>query len=711
LTTYESSGGSPWSTPIIGGAEGRWYVGASAGNFASYDDARTWQGPLLAGPQDDPDGWIPDFSSTDGQGLWLALYALGYVDHLDWTRSEDDAATWAPRATLAEWPHLTRDCDDCQILARDVAWGPGGTVIVTWSFRDGYEEYVEGPDGGVYEWHELEVNYAIRSSDGGSSWGELQTLSTGTSPRSGIDVETDGQGTWIVVWSDTDLFMTRSEDDGLSWSEPVVIAVNAAPRYWSNTEVRHVTDDRWVIVFSSSTFGEDIYGIDEDVFSLRSMDGGVTWGAPIPVNLDAREDGATDTSSALSVDDAGRAIVAWESFRPLGNEGHIDADVFAAVSTDGGATWSAPATVNPGADTDTDYDGAPRLLADERGTWLALWQRRADGQRRGGREVDKTVVAISGHECGNGVVEVGEACDDGNTSDDDGCDSDCSITACGNGVVAGGEECDDSNGNDEDGCLSSCVAATCGDGIIWRRVEECDWGDEIDPAGWCVPGCRYARCGDGFVYEGVEQCDDGNYRGDDACTQQCKPARCGDGYVFTGVEPCDDGNGANDDACVGRCELASCGDGYVRTDVEECDPAVGIQQPYCVAGCRLAHACGDGDGDDAVRVGDALYMLRAAIGLEPVCPAFACDVDRNGTVTILDADRPVRRRRARTGFARRQRRYAGSGELRRRVLARRPAKRRRDGDRRSLLAEPRKLHGRSGRYGVHSDHTRRVRPF
>ena len=44
--------------------------------------------------------------------------------------------------------------------------------------------------------------------------------------------------------------------------------------------------------------------------------------------------------------------------------------------------------------------------------------------------------------CGNGELDVTEACDDGNATDGDGCDSNCTATACGNGVVSGDEQCD-----------------------------------------------------------------------------------------------------------------------------------------------------------------------------------------------------------------------------------------------------------------------------
>src|SRR5262249_21161337 len=59
-------------------------------------------------------------------------------------------------------------------------------------------------------------------------------------------------------------------------------------------------------------------------------------------------------------------------------------------------------------------------------------------------------------ECGNGVLDPGELCDDGNNLDGDGCDGNCSPTGCGNGIVTAGEECDDGNTDDDDCCTSTC---------------------------------------------------------------------------------------------------------------------------------------------------------------------------------------------------------------------------------------------------------------
>lgn len=62
--------------------------------------------------------------------------------------------------------------------------------------------------------------------------------------------------------------------------------------------------------------------------------------------------------------------------------------------------------------------------------------------------------------CGNGVVEQGEVCDDGNRIRGDGCSDLCDSTeVCGDGQVDSflGEQCDDGNLVNHDGCDSICV--------------------------------------------------------------------------------------------------------------------------------------------------------------------------------------------------------------------------------------------------------------
>lgn len=58
--------------------------------------------------------------------------------------------------------------------------------------------------------------------------------------------------------------------------------------------------------------------------------------------------------------------------------------------------------------------------------------------------------------CGNGIVDDGEECDDGNQDNTDGCNTICTGPSCGNGVVEAGEDCDDGNNSEFDTCPSDC---------------------------------------------------------------------------------------------------------------------------------------------------------------------------------------------------------------------------------------------------------------
>jgi cysteine-rich repeat protein len=206
---------------------------------------------------------------------------------------------------------------------------------------------------------------------------------------------------------------------------------------------------------------------------------------------------------------------------------------------------------------------------------------------------------------------IGEACDDGNQKDGDGCSADCKtktagcvcipgqlctcpVVKCGNGMLEGSEECDDGNTKPGDGCSGTCTVekgyacpftnapcvSDCGDGIVLSPFEQCDPaapGTNMDKAcsstckyndGWaCVgnpPNCHQTKCGDGKV-EGSEGCDDGNTLPNDGCSPTCHfepncsattgqcTSKCGDGLVVN--EDCDDGNTNDGDGCSHDCKV------------------------------------------------------------------------------------------------------------------------------------------------------------
>jgi cysteine-rich repeat protein len=204
-----------------------------------------------------------------------------------------------------------------------------------------------------------------------------------------------------------------------------------------------------------------------------------------------------------------------------------------------------------------------------------------------------------GGACGDGVVDPGEDCDDGEANGEAAaCTPACRLPACGDGLLQAGEACDDGNLADGDACTASCTLTSCGDGVIGDG-EQCDDGD-ADNADACLDDCTLAHCGDGFVRLGVEQCDDGNPDNSDGCLDTCQVATCGDGFRDLTREACDDGNDDNADACLVGCALAVCGDGYTHLGNEACDDGNAVDGDGCNNDCTAPATCSDGlrNGDE-----------------------------------------------------------------------------------------------------------------
>ncbi|MEN9799810.1 MAG: hypothetical protein RL653_3507, partial [Pseudomonadota bacterium] len=257
--------------------------------------------------------------------------------------------------------------------------------------------------------------------------------------------------------------------------------------------------------------------------------------------------------------------------------------------------------------------------------------------------------------CGNGILDPGEQCDDGNTIQGDGCDNNCNGTACGNGQLDPGqdpnnptEECDPGPLGDSPTCNGinaggrKCKYQLCGDAYTneaispatQSRVEQCDPGQVGVNSTTCTSICKLSFCGDQFVNPVAnEQCDPGQKPDGggldlfycngadggtvlygDGGTAACKVARCGDGYVNAEAgEGCDallNGSGVPlplpSNGCSATCQNAACGDGITDTAFGEvCDLGTGSDTSICNrasatsaatggnVGCRTP-VCGDG---------------------------------------------------------------------------------------------------------------------
>ncbi|MEM9454133.1 MAG: DUF4215 domain-containing protein [Myxococcota bacterium] len=204
-------------------------------------------------------------------------------------------------------------------------------------------------------------------------------------------------------------------------------------------------------------------------------------------------------------------------------------------------------------------------------------------------------------DCGNGMLEEGEVCEgmptptgcnpntcqvevgfacsptppdtsEGETDEafepipwDSSCEE---LNTCGDGLLDPGEDCDDGDEQLGDGCsmctvdpLWQCVTEMgmasecwlCGDGFLDSAFgEECDDGHEADGVGMDTPGCENCMVQEGWTCsQGADQ------------TSFCQPM-CGDGIWFddsvdgvnlASAEECDDGNMIDGDGCDANCNI------------------------------------------------------------------------------------------------------------------------------------------------------------
>ncbi|KFE65245.1 DUF4215 domain-containing protein [Hyalangium minutum] len=219
-------------------------------------------------------------------------------------------------------------------------------------------------------------------------------------------------------------------------------------------------------------------------------------------------------------------------------------------------------------------------------------------------------TCTSDETCGNGVEDPHEVCDDRNTQSGDACSADClSMEVCGNGYldVAKGEKCDDGNTKSGDNCSADCRSTEfCGnDYQDVAKGEKCDDGNTESGDG-CSADCRSTEsCGNGYLDVATgEKCDDSNTQSGDGCSADCRSTEfCGNGYqdLATG-ETCDDGNTKSDDGCSADCRSTEiCGNGYIdAVKGEKCDNGNTLDGDGCSANCRSNETCGNGYTDFSV---------------------------------------------------------------------------------------------------------------
>ncbi len=383
----------------------------------------TWTAPLAVNANaktDDAFDFAPALA-TDGHGLWIAVWVAtnGLDTDIFAARSTNGGASWSAPQPI----HLDAASDGANDDHPQIATNGTGTWVVVWdaNARTGTDRDV----------------FAARSVDGGFTWSAPAALAATAATDRGTDqrpqLATDGEGRWLVVWAsndtlggttgnDFDVLVARSTDGAATWTPAGALNTNATTDRGLDDRPQIATDGTgtWVAAWVSDENLGGLLGTDLDVLTARSTDGGVTWSAPAALNANAATDAGEDGGPTLTVDGAGTWVAAWESTDTLGGTIGDDFDILMAHSIDGGAHWSTPHALDPGAASDGRRDVTPQLAA-AGGVWNAVWV--GSGAALGN---DRDVLRAGGRErCGNGSVDPGEECDDGNTRGGDACPASC----------------------------------------------------------------------------------------------------------------------------------------------------------------------------------------------------------------------------------------------------------------------------------------------
>lgn len=174
-------------------------------------------------------------------------------------------------------------------------------------------------------------------------------------------------------------------------------------------------------------------------------------------------------------------------------------------------------------------------------------------------------------ECGNGILEAGEECDDGNDAPLDGCSATCETEAVLGTACALGSE-----------CLSGfCADGVCCDGACGGQCEACDLPSSPGECAAVTGAPRNGRpaCG------GTSPCDgtcDGSSRG--GCAFPDATVACEDGAFCTVGDACDGTGGCAPGGA------RACSDGDPCT-TDSCDAATDSCAHAYTGGCAIDGTC------------------------------------------------------------------------------------------------------------------------
>ncbi len=134
-----------------------------------------------------------------------------------------------------------------------------------------------------------------------------------------------------------------------------------------------------ITVTSPSAFAQ--FGTDASRGSLEFL------------NIDATSDDGNDQQPCIATDRNGHWVAVWQTDGASSTEGDPRVEIRWAISSNGGRTWSTPATLLTAGRNSGDDDVSPVLATDGKGNWVVAWVSPLSGSLvHGGVESDVLAV-------------------------------------------------------------------------------------------------------------------------------------------------------------------------------------------------------------------------------------------------------------------------------------------------------------------------------
>jgi len=480
-----------------------------------------------------------------------------------------------------------------------VACDPGGNFVVVW---DGDQNArIRGVFGQRYD-------------RAGQQIGEEFQVNTDTAADSMLPVVcSNAVGDLVVAWQGyqltgkLDIFARRYANTGEPEGDQ--FQVNT---YTTDTQARPAiacgAQGEVVLVWDSE--GQD--GSDFGVLGQRYDSNGTPQGFEFQVNTYTR---GMQRHPRIATAADGEFVVVWQTRHDAGSGYAVAAQRFDRAGTALGSEFQVGSTSG-------GRQYRPVVATDAAGDFVVAWYgdgKDGSGDAVSGQRYDRHAIAlgtefpVNSYTTGNQrqPVVAADAVGDfvvvwqssGQDGNDDGVFGQ-RFTVCGNGVLDPGEDCDDGNTLGGDCCAADCrfetVPSLWDTGRVCRAVavEEllCPRFDHTNSTP-CSDGnacttndfCFYGVC----IGSERLDCDDQN----GCTTDSCKPSA---GCVHTAnTAPCDDSNACtlNDTCRNGVCasgQPLDCDDGNPCTD-DTCDPLTGCEHHPNSAACEDGNRCTAGD--------------------------------------------------------------------------------------------------------------------